>query len=249
MSASVSPLLFPTVLDSPGLWRELGTAHSLSNKDFQWLQHVRLATQALRSQQTPPMLAHRVLLNTENPPALPLAGSFILSATPEDRAFLLYTPFDGLRKFENLKALTTHLEKRLNEAGEEDRLLAFLALSQRQYLLKKRGITVACQLIDGDIFDDQRATFEHCQSLNAQALLDEMLHLPTLGTLLENILAELLTSTMPGVNQAQTRLDFHAGADSPDVTGPKRLLDSMTLPDAVLFYYRHGGWPTDQNHV
>lgn len=249
MSASVPPLLFPTVLDSPGLWRELGTAHSLSNKDFQWLQHVRLATQALRSQQTPPMLAHRVLLNTENPPALPLAGSFILSATPEDRAFLLYTPFDGLRKFENLKALTTHLEKRLNEAGEEDRLLAFLALSQRQYLLKKRGITVACQLIDGDIFDDQRATFEHCQSLNAQALLDEMLHLPTLGTLLENILAELLTSTMPGVNQAQTRLDFHAGADSPDVTGPKRLLDSMTLPDAVLFYYRHGGWPTDQNHV
>lgn len=249
MPASVPPLLFPFFLDSPGLWAGLRTAHDLSIQDFNWLQHVKLATQALRSQQTPPMLVHRLLLNTAESPALPLAGSFILSTTPEDRAFLLYTPFEGLRKFASLKVLTEHLEQRLNDADEEDRLLAFLALSQRKYLLEKRGITVTPQLIDGDIFDDQRAALEHCQSLNAQALLDELLHLPALGTLLEYILADLLASTMPGVNQTQTRLDFHAGADSPEATRPRRWPDSMTLADAVLLYYRHGRWPADQTHV
>ncbi len=249
MSASVPPLLFAFFLDSPGLWAELGIAHTLSTQDFKWLQHVQLATQALRSQQTPPMLAHRLLLNTEDPPALPLAGCFILSRTPEDGAFLLYTPFAGLKKFDSLKALTGHLEQRLNEADEKDRLLAFLALSQRKYLLEKRGITVTCQLIDGDIFDDQRAALEHCQSLNAQALLNETLHLPALGALLETILAQLLASTMPVVNQAQTRLSFHAGTDTADDTGPRRWLDSITLTDAVLLYYRHGGWPADQTRV
>ncbi len=97
MPAPLPPLLFLSFLDSPGLWRELGNVHHLSTADFQWLSHVQLATHALRSQQTPPMLAHRILLNTDDTPAVPLAGSFILSATPDDRGVMLYTPFDGLK--------------------------------------------------------------------------------------------------------------------------------------------------------
>ncbi|CAI8940399.1 hypothetical protein [Pseudomonas serboccidentalis] len=253
MSASVTPLLFPQFLHAPGLWRSLGTPHGLSIKDFDWLTHVQLATDSLRRQQTPPMLAHCVLLNTEDPPAITLAGCFILSSTPDDQAFLLYTPFDGLKKFDSLANLTRHLEQRLAEAQEDDRLLALLAISQRKHLVEKRGISVTFQLIEGDVFADQQASIRHCQQLNAQAMLDELLHLPELDALLEDLLKDQLAPSMPGVNQAQTRVNFYA-AVSPDdepaqASSAGRRLEAMTLGHAVLLHYRYSGWPGAQTRT
>lgn len=253
MPAPASPLLFPPVLNSPGLWTALGITHGLSTRDFQWLAHVQLATQERRSEQTPPMLAHRILLNTEDPPTVTLAGCFILSATPDDHAVMLYTPFDGLKKFASLRALTEHLENLLDSAGEEHRLLAFLAISQRKRLVEKRGISVTYQLIEGDIFDDQRAVIEHCQQLNAQAILSELLQLPALGEMLEDILKNLMNTSMPGVDQNLTRVSFHAAhtpdSDDPQYHGPQRWLAEMSVGDAVLLHYRHSGWPGGQTHT
>ncbi|WP_339452580.1 dermonecrotic toxin domain-containing protein [Pseudomonas sp. EA_5y_Pfl2_R50] len=249
MPTAIAPLLFSSFLDLPVLWGELGTAHALSDRDFQWLQHVQLATHTLRSEQTPPMLAHRVLLHTEASTTLTLAGSFILSATPEERAVMLYTPFEGLKKFDSLKALSDHLEQHLNRADEDDRLLAFMALAQRKHLVEKRGISVTYQFIEGDLFDDQRAGLEQAQNLNAQALLNELLHLPALDSLLENIFTELLAPNMPGLNQTQTRVSFHASAESADTPGPGPWLHTLTLGEALLLYYRHGGWPVDQTRT
>ncbi|WP_371262563.1 dermonecrotic toxin domain-containing protein [Pseudomonas sp. H1h] len=253
MSVPVPPLLFPQILDAPGLWRSLGNIHGLSITDFDWLAHVRLATASLRRQQTPPMIAHRVLLNTEDPPAIVLAGSFILSSTPDDRAFLLYTPFDGLKKFDSLATLTRHLEQRLEDADEDDRLLALLAVSQRKHLLEKRGIRVTFQFIEDDIFDDQKAAIEHCRQLNVQAMLDELVQLPELDILLGEILNDQLIGAMPGINQALTRVGVYAalapGDELAQASRSGRWLDAMTLGNAVLLHYRHSGWPGAQSRV
>ncbi|EJZ58115.1 hypothetical protein I1A_002442 [Pseudomonas fluorescens R124] len=245
MPVPAPPLLFCSFLDSPGLWPALGTTHGLSSQDFRWLTHAQLSTHLLRNQQTPPMLAHRILLDSEDPPSVTLAGSFILSPTPEDRGFMLYTPFDGLKKFDTFRAVTEHLEQRVNQADEADRLLAFLAVSQRKRLLEKGRISVNYQLIEGDIFDEQRSAIEHCQQLNAQSLLHELLNLPGLGTLLETLLEQQLSPRMPGADQAQTQVSFYAGAASGD---PGHRLDTLSLANAVLRHYRHPGWAQGQTH-
>ncbi|WP_408980399.1 hypothetical protein [Pseudomonas sp. B21-051] len=252
MPAPIPPLLFQPILNSPGSWRELGNLHHLSVADFQWLSHVQLATHALRSQQTPPMLAQRILLNTAGAPAVPLAGSFILSATPDDRGILLYTPFAGLKKHASLASLTAHLEQHLNSASEDDRLLALLALSQRKRLAERHGISVTYQLVEGDIFEDQRAAIEHCQQLNAQAMLDELMQLPELGSLLQTITDELLTPTMRGVDQTRTRVNLYATATATSAASTdlpsRRELEALSLGDALLLHYRHNGWPVGQTH-
>jgi hypothetical protein len=59
MTTPVTPLFFPEALTMPGLWRELGQTHGLTQKDFEWFSHIELASQALRDEQTPPMLAKK----------------------------------------------------------------------------------------------------------------------------------------------------------------------------------------------
>ena len=39
----------------------------------------------------------------------PLAGSFVLSLTPDDNGLILYTPYDGIKKFDSLVTLTNNL--------------------------------------------------------------------------------------------------------------------------------------------
>lgn len=80
MPSPTAPLLFPDILDSPGVHAKLGKTHGLNSKDFSWLAHVQLATHALRQQQTPPMHAERILLNADKQQPVPLTGSFILGA-------------------------------------------------------------------------------------------------------------------------------------------------------------------------
>ena len=94
---------------SRGLWRELGQTHGLTRRDFEWFSHIELATQALRDEQTPPMLAKKILLKIQGLEPVALAGSFVLTATPEDNGMILYTPYAGIKKFANRTALTKQL--------------------------------------------------------------------------------------------------------------------------------------------
>lgn len=136
MPATHSPLLFPETLKSPGLWDALGSIHGLSRKDFDWLAHIQLATQHLRSQQSPPMLAQRILLNIDGSPTVPLTGSFVLGATPDDRGEILYTPYGGIKKHHSRADLLEQLETRLNTPADAERLLAFLPISRRKQFWK-----------------------------------------------------------------------------------------------------------------
>ncbi|WP_449105405.1 dermonecrotic toxin domain-containing protein [Pseudomonas mohnii] len=250
MPVSPAPLFFPEALQSPGLWNDLGKIHGLSRKDFEWLGHVELASQALRSQQTPPMLAHKVLVNATGFDYTPLAGSFVLSLTPDDNGLILYTPYDGIKKFDRLVSLKSQLEQRLDSATEDDRLLALMSLAQRKALAASDKIQVTFQVIEGDVFEDQRAAIAHQQRLNDQAMLDELLMLPTLASLLDTMLDEWLQSAFPGLDQSRTRVNFYT-LPAPENHGQepvRRWRSSLSLSDAVLLYYRHQRWPSGDLH-
>jgi hypothetical protein len=240
-----SPLLFPDVLKSPGLHDDLGRTHGLNSKDFSWLAHVQLTTQVRRNEQTLPMLAERILLNADKQLAVPLAGSFILSAGPDDDGVFLYTPYDGLKKYSDHEALTDALQARLDNAQETDDLLAFLTVSLRKELVEKRGITLTRETIEGDVFDDQKTAINQAQETCARDLLDELKRLPSLTTLLETILDELLEPHFAGLEQSRTRVSFFA--DTAPLSGDVRhWVNSMSLSEALLLHFRRQGWPHGQ---
>ena len=246
MPVPIAPLLFPETLNSPGLWKTLGKAHSLADSDFNWLAHVKLVTHALRNVQTPPMVAQTIRISADTQPAINLAGSFILGGSSEDKPAFLYTPYDGLKKYESLETLKTLLKVRLSKAVEDDQLLAFLALAQRRQLTEQSTLTLTYETIQGDIFEHQKAAIQACQQLNAEALLAELKQLPALTSLLEKILDELLKSRFPGLQQGQTRVNFYTHAA--DSTHARQWHDSITLAEALLTLYRHRTWPVKQLH-
>jgi len=192
MSVPTSPLLFPEALDSPGLWPGLGKTHGLAEKDFNWLADVRLASDALRREQKPPMLAERVLLNADSQNPIPLPGAFVLSDTPYDKGQILYTPYEGIRRHHSRANLTAQLEERLRTSAGQDTLLAFLPLSHQRRLQDAERISVTFSIIEGDVFEDRDETLRQGPLLNAQAMLDELKNLPTLTQMLDSALNELL---------------------------------------------------------
>ncbi len=214
------------------------------------MRHVQWFTHALRNQQTPPMLAESILVSTGEL-TVPLAGSFVLSATPDDKGEILYTPYTGIRKFPSRAALSEHLKSQLDSANEDDELLAFMSLVARKTLAEATDITVSFKTIDGGIFEDQRTVIEDNLLGNDQAMMNELQKLPTLDTLLDTMLEELLKADFPTLDQRQTLVNFYT--EKAPVTGDLKSsksrpwVSSMPLREAVLSFYRHQRWPLGQH--
>jgi hypothetical protein len=245
MPSPTAPLLFPEILDSPGVHAELGKTHGLNSKHFSWLAHVQLATNALRQQQTPPMHAERILLNADKQVPVPLAGSFMLSAGPDDGSVFLYSPYEGLKKYRDEGALTAALKARLGDAEEHDDLLAFISASMRKELVEKCDITLTRETIEGDVFEDQQSAIDSAQNACARDVLDELKRLPSLTTLLDRILDELLAAHFGGLQQSQTRVSLYPSSDVPARDRRPRV-DSLPLSEALLLHFRRQGWPRGQ---
>ncbi|KAE9646368.1 dermonecrotic toxin domain-containing protein [Pseudomonas sp. PB106] len=247
---TTAPLLFAEILHSPGLWKALGKTHDLSEKDFRWLAHIALPTHALRSAQTPPLFAESVLLNVDKEPPVPLAGAFILSATPDEHAHLLYTPYDGIKKYDSRASLKEALEKRLKGIDEENRLLAFMAFSLRRRVVDAEAITLTWKTIEGEVFDAQKDALLHMRQLNAHAMVDELQRVPSLTLMLEQALDKWLEPSFGKLAQRHTRASLYTLPDpvsEPDQTS-RYWLDSMSLSEAVLMFYRQAQWPANQQH-
>jgi hypothetical protein len=245
MSSSTAPLLFPEILKSPGLHADLAKTHGLNSKDFSWLAHVQLATHALRSEQTPPMLAERILLNADKQLPVPLAGSFILGSGPDDDGMFLYTPYDGLKKYSDDEALTQALQTRLDNADEQDDLLAFLSASQRKELVEKSVISVTRETIEGDVFEEQQNSITLAQQACSRDLLDELKRLPSLASLLEKILDERLEAHFGNLRQSDTRVSFYADT-APSSGETRHWVESLSLSAALLLHFRRQQWPQGQ---
>jgi hypothetical protein len=247
MPVSPDPLFFPEALQSPGLWAELGNKHGLTRKDFEWFKHIELTNQTLRSQQSPPMLVERILLGTVDQDPQPLAGCFVLSPSADTNGVIVYTPYGGIQKYYSRAALTEQLVQRLSDALEDDHLLAFMSLARRRTLAEASRVHVTYQTIDGDVFEDQSAVIRENLSLNEQAMINELVALPSLTSLLDAVLAELLGPTFPGLDQRQTRADFYASSTTDPDKPVRRLINSLPLSAVVLAHYRDQQWPAGQH--
>lgn len=246
--ATASPLLFAETLNSPGLWKALGKTHGLTEKDFRWLAHVALATHTLRSAQTPSMLAEGIVLNAATLDPVPLAGAFTLSATPDEKAHILYTPYDGIRKFDSRASLKSALETQIKTASEDDNLLAFMAMAQRRSLLEAGGISVSFKTIEGDVFESQKAVILQARQTEAQAMLNELNKLPSLTALLDQILDDLLKPPSGKHSHRPTQVSFYTPAsENSEATqaSSRNWHNSMSLSDTVLMLYRHPHWPAE----
>ncbi|MHC8354397.1 dermonecrotic toxin domain-containing protein [Pseudomonas sp. LB3P81] len=249
MSTPSTPLFFPQALQSPGHWTDLGKTYGLTRKDFEWFEHLKLASHTSRNQQTPPMHAEKILIGIGDV-SFPLAGCFLLSATPDDQGVIFYTPYGGIKKFDSRTDLSALVKSQLDDAGEDDDSVAFLSLSARKTLAAATDIKVSFETIEGDVFEVQRAVININQHLNDQAMVDELQRLPTLTALIDTVLEELLKPAFPALDQRQTRVGFYAeteaSAGDSKNPGARRWTDSMSLSQALLSYYRHKGWPSGQ---
>lgn len=241
MTTSPSPLFFPQVLDEPGTHEELRKTHSLSSKDFSWLSHIELASDELRQKQTPPMSAEKLFLKVKDKVPVPLAGCFMLSSTPDDNDAILYTPYGGIEKFDDVDSLTAELILRLTNESKRDELLRFASIAQRIELEGETVTEITREIITGEVFDDQKTVIKSNQQQNAQRLLEALIQLPPLTDSLNEILDGLLGRSFAGLKQRDTRVDF--GIDS-SVNSASGI--SMPLSDALMLFYRHQGWPSDQ---
>jgi hypothetical protein len=243
----------PDALNSPGRWAELAKIHGLTQRDFQWLKHLELASQALRSEQNPPLLAERILLTAANETPIALAGCFVLSPSPQTNGVIVYTPYAGIQKFYSRQALTEQLTQRLIDANEDDDLLALMSLAGRKTLVASANVRVTYEIIDGDVFDDQRRVVADNQQSNHQAMLDELAKLPTLASLLDEILDESLRPRFADLDQRKTRVNIYSvPIDNHSQQGDEptqRWHDSLTLRDAVLQYFRQQRWQAGQTHT
>ena len=243
MTTETTPLLFPAVLAAKRL-DELTEPHELTQADLDWLHHTSLSSHALRAAQTPAMCVETILLQTEGKAPIPLAGCFTLSALPKTAGSdttpaFLYTPLGGLTKFDSSASLDKQVEAMLANPTERDDLFRLLAISQRAELNSTNTLTKTRQTITGDVFKSQVESIEHAQNLNAVAMVDELIKLPSLTSMLDEVLSEVLSN----FDHKQARVTFSTGVSMGD---PKahQVTKNLSLADAVLVYFHNQGRPS-----
>lgn len=242
MPRETTPLLFPDVLDAIRL-DELSATDGLTQTDLDWLHHAALPSHMLRAAQTPSMSAETVLLQAEGQAPIPLAGCFTLTTLPDvdtsnSKPAFLYTPQGGIEKFDTPQALETRIDQMLATPAERDGLFQLLSISQRAELNTGAIISQARRTIDGDVFKAQVDSIEHAQSLNALTMVNELIKLPSLTSMLDQVLKEVLANFDP----QQTRVTITADAGLGDPTMGK-VTNNLSLSEAVLVYFHHQGRP------
>ena len=95
-------------------------------KDLDWLHTLYYATETARTDLaavTYPMKVERLLISAPVQTAIPIAGAFMMSPTPDDDKAVLYTPYGGLEVFENRAVLLSEVQERLKQPSQRTDLL------------------------------------------------------------------------------------------------------------------------------
>ena len=225
--------------------RELG----FTVKDLEWLHTLYYATDAARMNAAThgnPMRVERLLVNLANQPALPLAGSFMMSPTPDDAKAVLYTPYGGLELFDSHADLLDNVTKRLTQPSQRNDLLRFVSIGERDGLPADAHLTLTTAVIQGAVMQDQEHAILAGQHKNALTMLDELRKLPSLRQMLDTLLGIMARPYFPGLNQGDTRVNaFSRAAAEKD----RQSLGSEPLREALLRFYVQQGWPAEQTHT
>jgi hypothetical protein len=234
MTIAKTPLLFPEIFKAQRL-DELTVPHGLTQADLDWLHHAALPNYTQRGEQSPAMTIETITLDVQGKPLIPLAGCLVLSA-PGDHPAFLYTPYGGITKFDSPETLEHKLDEMLATPLERNELFRLLSLSQRNEL-NGASFQKTRRTVYGDPLETRLAAIRNAQELNARAMVHELLQVPSLAAMLDQILQELLDNF--DHQQARVSLSLIKGADVP----LQQWTRNMPLSDAVLIYFHHQGWP------
>ncbi|NMX66324.1 hypothetical protein HBO15_03100 [Pseudomonas sp. WS 5111] len=235
------PYFFPEAMRLAKRLNERERQRDIGDQDRQFLRNLFFASATGRKAQSPPMIAERLLLNCPGKEPIELAGAFAMGSEGDYSAVFFYGPQTGLEKFSDYGQLSQALKTRLGDEHKRGELLHFLSIGQRADFSFAAGSTLTRQLIEGNVFDEQKACIERYQQLNVQAMLDQLGQLPLLETLLDQLLNSTLRKAFPNADQHKTHVFLYALAASP--TEQDRWVDALRLRDALLLFYRQQSWP------
>lgn len=235
------PYFFPEAMRVAKRLSERERQRGITERDRDFLRNLFFANASGRKAQSPVMIAERLLLSadTENP--MELAGAFMMSSEGSYTPAFFYGPETGLEKFDSSEQLLSEIAGRLRDPEKRTALLNYLSIDQRAHVHFDQHASLRRELIEGNVFDEQQAAIEHYQGLNVQAMRDELCKLPSMKTLLDQLLAATFRTSFPGLDQRKTRAFFYAPGPSP--SDSEHLADSRPLGDALLQFYRQQSWP------
>ena len=250
MTDQTLPLFFPEALQDIKVLSPRLRALDFTLADLTWLRNVELASHAQRVAQTPPMTVENIMLKVGDTDAWPLSGSFMLYPAPGGNQAMLYTPYGGLRKFENRQALLLALSEILKDATARVDVIRSLSIARRKSLDNNAAFTLTGQIIEGLVFDNQAETLKQGHRHNVAAMLGQLNQLPTLSEMLNQLLNNALRPHFPGMDQSATRVRYSPEtsivAASSASTASNRVAPEP-LSDALLRLYLHQTWPSGQS--
>lgn len=221
-------------------------ALGLTVKDLEWLHGVYYASDANRRDtrlQSHPMRVEKLLVTVTGKTAIPLAGAFLMSPSPDGKKALLYTPYGGIQVYDNHAALLAEVSQALADPVQRVDLLSFLSIAQRNSLPAGTAMTLTTTLVEGAVMEDQEQTLQACQQANVHAMLAHLQKTPTLSGMLDTLLGIMAHPYFPGLDQRDTRVNCFM--QSPMDTD-RRWIDSLPLREALLLFYVKHAWPAGQ---
>ena len=222
-------------------------ALGLTIRDLDWLNTLYSATDQARKApalRDHPMVVEKFILELTPEVSIPLAGAFLMSASPDENKALLYTPYGGIEVFEDRQAVIDELTNRLNNRDQRIDLVAFLSVKQRKDFTLGTAFTLVTAAIPGGVFEDYEHTIEANQNLNLQAMLTELRKTPDLSSMLHTLLGIMARSSFPGLDQRDTRVNSFLATDNSNPSDSPRWVSSEPLADVLLQYYLKQAWPS-----
>lgn len=221
-------------------------ALGLTVKDLEWLHGLYYASDASRQDtrlQNHPMRVEKLMINLSGHAAIPLAGAFVMSSSPDGAKALLYTPYGGIQVFDSHASLLVEVGKALADPVQRVDLLSFLSIAQRNSLPVGTVITLTVALVEGAVMEDQEHTLQECQRANVQSMLEQLQKTPTLSSMLDTLLGIMAHADFPGLDQRDTRVNCFIQSQT---DADRRWIDSLPLRDALLQFYVKHAWPVGQ---
>lgn len=249
--ASITPPYFldeflrPVNREAP---TERERALGLTLSDLDWMHTLYYATDHARrdpQMRKTPMTVEMLLIDIAGKSAVPLAGAFTMSPSPEANKALLYTPYGGIEVFDNREALFHTLINLLNNATQRIDIIKFLSIEQRQKFPLGTVFTLKTAPLDGAVFEDQAHLINANQRLNAQAMLAQLLQTPELSEMLDKALSSMAGVALAGLDHNDT----HVESRTQQPNAPAGSLGTMQLREVLLQFYLDQSWPVGQSRT
>ncbi len=226
---------------------ELEQSLQIESADRNWLRNLFLASQDARQALDTPMFVDKLFIMAQGSPAADLAGAFLVSGPPEHPVFLC-TPAFGLERFDSREQVFKKLHERLRLPPQRDELLRFVAFRIKTAIRYEPPPTLVTKPIPGIVLADRRQSIENYLNYSRANLHDELLRLPTLKFLINQLLESQLGRRFGSLSLTSVKVISYERPTSDGRTAPLPLkpVSTRLLGETLLEHYNRGAWPSGQ---